>query len=334
MRSLQRARFCKSLVVGTILLGLLVLPTTSQALWLSCKPGTQGASCFGGYCQCYVGPAARVAVNTLSESPFYNTSWVGAVSWPGASEWDPESSLNDPRNVGYLRVETTVPAYPAVPPTAALFVFPALQMRYPPCIYQPLLKLDWLNTWTMKAVRYCADTDLEEDGPVYQVFPGDKIVFEIAGGNCSTANRICTTWRLIATDVTRGYVSLKDYQTRFDSLGGSGALVGQVSGCNDGLIGMALEEYGVNSCSQLPSNGSIWVDKIVAYRMVSGPGFGYTAGGAMMWPRWMTFRYDPPLCNIRAMGANQMWSAPSSLATPRNHPITVARDFVSIWWGN
>lgn len=168
-----------------------------------------------------------------------------------------------------------VPSGPTTKSGQVLYYFPGLEdASGVQTILQPVLAWNGFkdSRWTMTNWNCCKDGKTWH-GSTIPVNTGDKIKGSMIGANCS--NGACTNWTIKSVDKNTGQ------STSFDTEGFGQAF--------DWYFGGAKEAYGVDRCSQYPSNGSITFSNIHVYDL---------NGNESTPSSWNTMKSsDAPACN-------------------------------------
>jgi hypothetical protein len=146
-----------------------------------------------------------------------------------------------------------VPSAPVSSSGQVLYYFPGLEaLSNTQSILQPVLAWNGFgdNAWTMTNWNCCINGTTYHGGTIAS-HTGDKIVGTMKGTNCNGSTGVCTNWQITSTDKNTGQ------KTTFKTLAYGQAM--------NWYFGGVLEVYGVNTCSQFPSNGSITFSAIHFY---------------------------------------------------------------------
>jgi len=179
----------------------------------------------------------------------------GRVTFPAAPKptingWVIDTNYVSGTPIGRIVASWKVPSNPSSSGSQVIYFFPGLeQLPNVQSILQPVLGWNGYNdhAWTMASWNCCVSGTTYHSSPI-NVSVGDSITGDTYS-NCSPGVS-CSTWKIVSKDVTKG-TSTTLTTNPYASL--------------TWVFGGVLEAYGVSSCSQYPSNGSIAFSNIKVY---------------------------------------------------------------------
>jgi len=149
--------------------------------------------------------------------------------------------------ISYQAVDFSVPAAPQNTATSTNFFFPGAQsLDQTPqhgTIIQPVLGWNGysnLHAWTIASWNCCVDGNVNASDYVI-VQTGDALRGTLQGSGCTAATGICSTWKIVTTDVTTG-----------QSVVLNSTAYGQAF---NWVFAGALEVYDVASCRDISPSG-------------------------------------------------------------------------------
>jgi len=146
-----------------------------------------------------------------------------------------------------------VPSGPSSSAGQVLYFFPGLESApNVQSILQPVLAWNGFgdNAWTVTNWNCCINGTTYHGGTI-PTATGHKIHGVMTGSSCSASTGVCANWKLVATDDASGQ------KTTFNTQAHGQAM--------NWYFGGVMEVYGVSTCSQYPSNGSITFSNIHFY---------------------------------------------------------------------
>ena len=159
--------------------------------------------------------------------------------WLAYSETNPSGGVASSEMVA----DWIVPSAPRSATGQILYYFPGLESASVVTILQPVLAWNGYNNnaWTMANWNCCKSGTVYTGNPI-NVRAGDQIHGAMNGTSCKKSTP-CTAWSITSTDVTTGQSTT--FQTQ------------SYNQVFTWYFGGVMEVYGVSSCAQFPTNGSI-----------------------------------------------------------------------------
>ncbi|HEY9029228.1 MAG TPA: hypothetical protein VIP05_33390 [Burkholderiaceae bacterium] len=146
-----------------------------------------------------------------------------------------------------------VPSGPSSAGSQVLYFFPGLESApNVQSILQPVLAWNGFGdgAWTVTNWNCCI-SGTTYHGSTIPTATGHTIHGVMKGSSCSTSSGVCTNWKIVSTD------KQTSQSTTFNTQAHGQAM--------NWYFGGVMEVYGVSTCSQYPSNGSITFSNIHFY---------------------------------------------------------------------
>jgi hypothetical protein len=179
-----------------------------------------------------------------ASNPVINNTWIERLE---------SSSLGA---MSFVHAQWTVPAAPVHDTGQVLYFFPGLQDLPSTRILQPVL--GWHQggggpgAWTLESWNCCVDGTTTHSGSIPAV-AGSTVSGDMQGTNCNTLTGVCTNWSIVSRNAAGASVTLNT----------------TVSTAMSWIAGHAFEVYGIDTCDELPPNGSSVISGFV-FRDVFG----------------------------------------------------------------
>ena len=173
---------------------------------------------------------------------------------PTINGWVVDSNYNTSSTPASSKMvaDFVVPSGPTSSAGQVLYFFPGLEaLPNVQSILQPVLAWDGFgdNAWTVTNWNCCINGTTYHGGSI-STSTGHTVHSVMTGAKCAS-NGICPTWKIVATDNNSGQ------KTTFKTQAHGQAF--------NWYFGGVMEVYGVSTCSQYPSNGSISFSNIHVY---------------------------------------------------------------------
>jgi hypothetical protein len=171
---------------------------------------------------------------------------------PTINGWVVDSNSSSTPASSKMVADFVVPSGPVSSAGQVLYFFPGLEaVPNVQSILQPVLAWNGFgdNAWSVTNWNCCISGTTYHGGTIAAA-TGDKVHSIMTGASCAS-NGICPTWKIVATNKRSGQ------KTSFKTDAHGQAF--------NWYFGGVMEVYGVNTCSQYPSNGSISFSNIHVY---------------------------------------------------------------------
>ncbi len=192
---------------------------------------------------------------------------------PTVNGWVASISSTSVGPVKSISATWNVPRAPKVAGAQTLYFFPGLEPSATgDAILQPVLAWNGFNDgrWTVASWNCCKDANALHSKPK-AVSPGETITGSVVGSSCN-AQGVCAAWK-IRTASSRGASTILDTTAHGEVL--------------DWEFAGAFEAYGVDSCSQYPSDGRVAFTSVTVRQ----------TSGAATRPAWVAMDYGTsPAC--------------------------------------